>query len=123
MKFFTLISFFVVSFFGAFDVTDDVATALKQGKHAELVKFFDEKVSVKLLEQEDLLSKAQAEANLKYFFEKHPIKNFTVAHSSTVNNNVQFLTGTLEASNGKYRVSILIRRNLISQFRIEHDNE
>jgi ribosome biogenesis GTPase A len=96
---------------------------MKQGKSSELVKFFDEKVSIKLLQQEDLLSKAQAEANIKFFFEKHPVKNFTVSHSSTVNNNVQFVTGTLETANGKYRVSIVLRRNLVSQFRIEHDND
>lgn len=123
MKLFVSIFFFISTFFGIFDVTDDVVSALKQGKASELVKFFDEKVSIKLVEQEDLLSKSQAEANVKYFFEKHPVKNFTVSHSSTVNNNVQFLTGTLETANGKYRVSVLLRRNLISQFRIEHDNE
>ena len=104
-------------------MSDDVVAALKGGKSSELVKFFDERVSIKLVDQEDLLSKSQAEANVKYFFEKHPVKNFTVSHSSTVNNNVQFLTGTLETSNGKYRVSVLLRRNLISQFRIENDNE
>jgi hypothetical protein len=123
MKLFTIITFFISSLFSAFDVTDDLVAAMKQGKSSELVKFFDEKVSIKLLEQEDLLSKAQAEANIKFFFEKHPVKNFTVSHSSTVNNNVQFVTGTLETTNGKYRVSILLRRNLVSQFRIEHDND
>jgi hypothetical protein len=123
MKLFTIITFFISSFFSAFDVTDDLVSAMKQGKSSELVKFFDEKVSIKLLQQEDLLSKAQAEANIKFFFEKHPVKNFTVSHSSTVNNNVQFVTGTLETANGKYRVSIVLRRNLVSQFRIEHDND
>lgn len=123
MKLFAIIAFFLSSLSGVFDVTDDVVAAIKQGKSSELVKFFDEKVSIKLVEQEDLLSKAQAEANLRFFFEKHPVKNFTVSHSSTVNNNVQFMTGTLETATGKYRVSILLRRNLISQFRIEHDNE
>ena len=89
----------------------------------DLVKFFDEKVSVKLINQEDLLSKTQAEANLKYFFEKHTVKNFTVIHTSNVNSNVQFITGTLETANGKFRLSVLLRRNLISQFRIENENE
>src|SRR5688572_11996002 len=122
MKLFVSIALFL-SAFSVFDVTDDVVAAVKQGKASELVKFFDEKLSVKLLNQEDLLSKAQAEANIKYFFEKHTVKNFSVTHSSSVNSNVQFLTGSLETSNGKFRVSILLRRNLISQFRIENDNE
>jgi ribosome biogenesis GTPase A len=122
MKLFVSIALFFFSF-SAFDVTEDVVAAVKQGKSSELVKFFDEKLSVKLLNQEDLLSKAQAEANIKYFFEKHTVKNFTVTHNSSVNSNVQFITGSLETSNGKFRVSILLRRNLISQFRIENENE
>lgn len=110
-------------FFSGAELTDDIISAVKQGRSSELVKFFDEKVSIKLLNQEDVLSKPQAEANLKYFFEKHPVKNFSGSHASTVNNSQQYITGTLETSNGKFRVSILIRRNLISQFRIENDND
>lgn len=115
--------FFFLSSFSSFDVTDDVVAAIKSGKSSELVKFFDEKLTVKILNQEDLLSKAQAEANVKYFFEKHIIKNFTVSQSRTVNQSVQFVSGSLETANGKFRVSVLLRRNLISQFRIENDNE
>ena len=114
-------------FFGLFfysgDVTDEIVTALKQGKTAELVKYFDEKLSIKISNQEDVLSKSQAEANLKYFFEKHAVKNFSGSHVSSTNNSSQYITGTLETNNGKFRVSILIRRGLISQFRIEDDNE
>lgn len=123
MKLFVSIVFFLSSAFTSFDVTDDVVAAIKGGKSSELVKFFDEKLTVKILNQEDLLSKAQAEANIKYFFEKHNIKNFTVSHSRTVNQSVQFVSGSLETANGKFRVSILLRRNLISQFRIENENE
>ena len=121
-----LINIFYVLFtflFSSVEITDEIVAALKQGKSAELVKYFDEKISIKLINQEDVLSKSQAEANVKYFFEKHPVKNFTSAHVSSVNNNSQYITGTLETANGKYRVSILIRRNLISQFRIENDND
>jgi len=123
MKLLLSITFLFSSFLSSFDVTDDVVVALKSGKASELVKFFDERLSIKLVDQEDMLSKGQAEANVKYFFEKHPVKNFTVTHESTLNTTVQFMTGSLETSNGKYRVSVLLRRNLISQFRIEIDNE
>jgi Domain of unknown function (DUF4783) len=121
MKLIVSIAFLISSFLNNFDVSEDVAVALKSGKASELVKFFDERLTVKLVDQEDLLSKSQAEANVKYFFEKHPLKNFTVTHNSTLNSTVQFMTGTLETANGKYRISVLIRRNLISQLRIEND--
>ena len=110
-------------FFGAADISDDVIAALKQGKSSELIKFFDEKVSIKIINQEDVLSKSQAEANLKFFFDKHPVKNFSSAHVSSVNNTAQYITGTLETTNEKYRVSILLKRSLITQFRIEPDND
>jgi hypothetical protein len=110
-------------FFNGVDVSEDLVSALKQGKSSDLVKYFDEKVSIKIIDQEDVLSKSQAEANLKYFFDKHPVKTFSNSHISSVNNTAQYITGTLETSNGKYRVSVLIRRNLVSQFRIENDNE
>ena len=104
-------------------IAEDLITSLKQGKASEVVKYFDEKVSVKIIQQEDVLSRSQAEANLKYFFEKHPVKSFSATHKSSINNNSQYVTGTLETTNGKFRVSILIRHNLVSQFRLEEDND
>ena len=110
-------------FLGISDVGDEVATALRQGKVADLVKHFDERVSIKILNQEDVLSKAQAEANLRNLFDKHTVKSFSSSHKSSVNNSSQYITGMLETGSGRFRVSILIRRNLVSQFRIETDNE
>ncbi len=109
--------------FSLIDVGEEIVSALRQGKASELVKYFDEKVSIKILNQEDVLSKAQAEANIKYFFEKHPVKSFTDAHKSAMNSTSQYITGSLETTNGKFRVSILIRHELVSQFRIESDND
>ncbi len=124
MKLFICIFYFIGGlFFTGVEVSDDIIAALKQGKASEVVKYFDEKVSIKIVNQEDVLSRSQAEANLKYFFEKHTVKSFTASHKSSVNNNSQYITGMLETSGGKFRVSILIRRNLISQFRIENDND
>lgn len=115
---------FVFSLFSfSLEVSDEIVAALKQGKASELVKHFDERISLKIVNQEDVLSKAQAEANVKYFFEKHAVKNFSSSHVSSSNNSAQYITGTLETTNGKFRISILVKRNLISQFRIEPDNE
>jgi len=119
-----LLSFYL--FFGLFlapnEVSDDIVASLKLGKASELVKFFDEKVSIKLINQEDVLSKSQAEANLKFFFDKHVVKSFTSSKVNSSNNSTQYITGSLETSNGKFRVSVLVRRGLISQFRVEDDN-
>ena len=104
------------------DITDDVANALKQGNASELVKHFAEKVSIKVLNQEDLLSKSQAQALIEDFFSKHKVKSYQTSHTSIVNGDQQFITGALDTTTGKYRISILVRGSVISQFRIEHDN-
>lgn len=104
------------------DITDDVANALKQGNASELVKHFAEKVSIKVLNQEDLLSKSQAQALIEDFFNKHKVKSYQTSHTSIVNGDQQFITGALDTYTGKYRISILVRGSVISQFRIEHDN-
>lgn len=122
MKFFIHIVVFLFGW-GLTDVTEELIAAVKSGKSSEVVKYFDEKVSIKLINQEDVLSKAQAEANLKFFFDRHPVKSFTATHSSSMNNSAQYITGSLETGNGKFRVSVLIKRNLVTQFRIETDNE
>src|SRR3954465_11785085 len=123
MKLLIAIALFLGISGNSIDLSEDVVGAIGKGKASELVKFFDEKISIKIISQEDVLSRSQAEANLKFFFDKHPVKAFSSTHTSSVNNNSQYITGTLETSNGKYRVSVLIRHNLVSQFRIENDNE
>lgn len=105
------------------EVSDEIVAAIKQGKATEIVKHFDDRVSIKIINQEDVLSKSQAEANLKFFFEKHPVKNFSSVHISGSNSSAQYITGNLETSNGRFRVSVLIKRGLVTQFRIENDNE
>jgi hypothetical protein len=117
----TLISLFSFSFTQK-EITDDVANALKQGNASELVKHFSEKISIKVLNQEDLLSKSQAQALIEDFFIKHKVKNYQTSHTSIVNGDQQFITGSLDTNNGKFRISILVRGNVISQFRIENDN-
>jgi hypothetical protein len=126
MKYLIGITIALFSVFASTDtVAEDAIAALKAGKVSDLIKLFDEKVSIKLVNQEDVLSKSQAEANIKAFFEKHPVKDFKSSHKGGEADTkaMQYLTGTLETTNGKFRVSMLIRRNLISQFRIENDNE
>ena len=115
------ISLFSFSFTSR-DITDDVANALKQGNASELVKHFAEKVSIKVLNQEDLLSKPQAQVLIEDFFSKHKVKSYQTSHTSIVNGDQQFITGALDTNTGKFRISILVRGSVISQFRIENDN-
>ena len=67
-----LISLFTFSF-TLKDINDDVSASLKQGSVTELVKLFSERVSIKVLLQEDLVSKSKAQAIIADFFNKNGI--------------------------------------------------
>ncbi len=117
-----LLSILILSF-AKIDINDDVSNALKQANTTELVKNFADKLSVKVLGQEDLLSKTQAHALIQDFFSKHKVKSYQTSHTSIVNGNQQFITGILDTNTGKYSISVLVRGSVISQFRIENDND
>ena len=125
---------FVILFLFAFttavfaaDVIDDIATAMRSGNPKNISKYFIENIDLKIIEQESVCSKQQAEMILKDFFTKHPIKSFTVAHKSEAKNGSQYVIGTLETVNGKFRTNFFIKtsggQTLIQQFRIETENE
>ena len=106
---------------------EDVATAIRSGNPKNISKYFIEHIDLKVIEQEDVYSKQQAEMILKDFFAKHPVKSFTIAHKSAPKGGSQYIIGTLETSNGKFRTYFLIKttgaETLIQQFRIETENE
>ncbi len=123
----TLLSIFIV-FFSLSDITDDVSSAVKTGNASNVAKYFSANVDVKILEKEDVYSKAQAELILKDFFSKNPVKSFSVIHKGTSKNGDQFAIGTYENTSGKkFRSYFLFKKegsNLtIQQLRFETQDE
>jgi len=130
MKTRSLIIIFLLSFTVSVcsaDVIDDIAAALRSGNPKNISNYFIENIDLKIIKQEDVYSKKQAEMILKDFFGKHLVKSFTIAHKSEAKNGSQYVIGTLETSNGKFRTYFLIKttgeQTLIQQFRIETENE
>ena len=109
------------------DVIDDIAGAIRTGNPKSISSYFIENVDLKVIDQEDVYSKQQAEMILKNFFTKHPVKTFSIAHKSVEKNGSQYIIGTLETANGKFRTYFLIKttggKTLIQQFKIENENE
>ncbi|MCX8081427.1 MAG: DUF4783 domain-containing protein [Bacteroidia bacterium] len=122
LHFVCLFWFGLSSFSLAQDIGSEVHQLYKQGKVLEIHKYFADKLTVKIIQQEDFLNKNQADALIKNFFEKHP---FTALQGSRLSGNpeqFQYITGTLQTGNGVFRVSILVKKNQIHQYRIEsHD--
>ncbi len=130
MKIRTALLLFIVtisSFAFTLDVIDDIAAAVRSGNPKNISKFFIDNIDLKVIEQEDVYSKQQAEMILKDFFAKHAVKSYTVAHKSQPKAGSQYVIGTLETANGKFRTYFLIKTTgastLIQQFRIETENE
>ncbi len=117
----------LLSFSFTTDMVDDIATAIRSSNPKNISKYFIENIDLKVMEQEDVYSKQQAEMILKDFFSKHPVKTFTIAHRSTPKNGSQYIIGTLDTDKGKFRVYFLNKttgsETLIQQFRIETENE
>ena len=109
------------------DIPDQVADAIRTGNAKMVSKFFADNVDLKVLDQENIYSRAQAELILKDFFTKHPVQEFTIVHKSVPKNDSQFATGTLKTTNGTYRVHYLMKTATgvmtVTQFRIENSDE
>jgi hypothetical protein len=112
------------------DLSEEIAGAIRTGNAATISKYFSSSVDLKILEQENIYSKAQAELIIKEFFVKHVPKAFNIAHKSALKNDSQFAIGTLETGTGKFRVNFVMKSasasaggTTITQFRIEPENE
>lgn len=110
------------------DISDDVASAVKTGNASNVSKFFSANVDLKILDKEDVYSKAQAELILKDFFAKNPLKSFAVIHKGTSKTGDQFAIGTYETTAGKkFRSYFLFKKEgaglTIQQLRFEEQDE
>lgn len=117
---------FSLSFYSfTMDTIDNVATAIQSGNAKVLSDYFIENVDLKVIDQEDIYSKQQAEMILKDFFSKYPVKSFSIAHKSTVKNGSQYIIGSLDTGNGRFRIYFLVKtsasQTLIQQFKIENE--
>lgn len=113
-----------VSGIGAYaDTADEVNAAVKEGNAQKISAFFNSSVDLKILEQEGVYSKSQAELIIKDFFAKHSVKSFVVVHKSSVKVDSQYIIGTLITSHGKYRTYFLLNKVnnkfYIQQFHID----
>ena len=128
MYFLTAIFVLFHAFAPVVDAGDDAVAAVKTGNAREVAKYFAENVDLKILDKEDVYSKAQAELILKDFFTKNPVKSFTLLHKGTSKNGDQFAIGTYETSSGKkFRTYFLFKKDgaklLIQQLRFESQDE
>lgn len=126
MKHIASILLLILTFSVGFAQTEEnIAAALKAGNSKDIAKHFGATVNLKIINQEDIYSKNQAEMILKDFFAKNPVKNYTAKHNGTSKNGAQYTIGTLHTANGNFRTYYFIKKNpdgvQIQEFRIENE--
>ena len=107
------------------DIPDGIITAIKKGNAGELAKYFNNSVELALSDIDDIYSKNQAELIVQDFFTKHPPQSFSILHEGGKESS-RYAIGNLSTSNGKFRITILIKIKegtpVINQLRIEKEN-
>ena len=100
-----------------------INAALAKGDSKALSAYFDNSISITILETENTYSKAQAEVILFNFFEKHKAKGCTPVHDGTSPEGSRFSVGNLLTASGVYRTFILVKQkgnvSLIQEIRFE----
>ena len=128
-RFFTIVPILTVLFLSSFTLKvgiDDVIAAMKAGNAAQVAKFFDNNVDLKILDKENIYSKSQATILVKEFFTNYKITNLELNHEGGPD-NARFAICNLNTVQGKFRVYFLFKtvngRSLIQKFRIEKDGQ
>jgi len=115
------LAYFSTSFFA--DPIDSIAVLLQQGQAHELVKQFSSSVELSILEDEKVVSKAQAETLLNAFFTANKPVSVKVIHRMDTNPSLLFAVAQLRTNGGSYRISYSIKstsgNNELTELRIE----
>lgn len=86
---------------GAADLLDDIANALRSGDAKSVSRFFGNTIDLTILSQEEVYSKTQAEQVLKDFFQKNPPRSFSVLHKGESKEGAKYAIGTMTTAQGQ----------------------
>lgn len=104
------------------NIFDDITEAIKTGDTEKLSEFFNENIEIKILEEENVYSKSQANLILKSFFKENTPQKFTISHKGG-QESAKFAIGNLETSNGNFRLQFFLKKNgdklYIQKFTVE----
>lgn len=102
----------------------DVNTALRNGDAQSLAAYFDDKVELCILYDENVVPRTVAVRKLADFFSENRVSSFEARHSgASKGKDSNYTIGQLNTSKGKYRVVLYFDsragKEVIQEFRIE----
>lgn len=108
---FSLILLIAGTTFGALDMLDDIANALRSGDSRSVSRYFGNTVDLTIIAQEEVYSKVQAEQVLKDFFAKNTPRSFTLIHKGESKEGARYAIGTMVTAQGTtYRTYFYIKQ-------------
>lgn len=107
-------------------VINDIGNAVKKADASGIAAKFNTTVDLDIGNIDGNYSKKQAEVIVKDFFERNPVKSFSVNHQGSSNDGSIYIIGTYHSKNSKvYRVYILLKKTgndlLIHQLQFDAD--
>jgi len=113
-------------FINAQEIPGNIVTGLGNGNAEMVANYFESTVELIINNKENIYSSKQAQIILKDFFKKNPPKSFSILHEGGKESS-KYAIGNLISSQGKYRITILLKQNnnkpYIHQLRIEKDED
>ncbi len=104
--------------------SESIIAAIKAGNADQLAEYFDSNVDLKIIDKENIYSKAQAKVLVKDFFSNYSVTNIAINHEGGPE-TAHFVICNLSTAQGKFRVYFLLKNKdgkfLIQKFRVEKD--
>lgn len=91
------------------EVIANVKAAMKAGSSKELVRYFNEIVSLNVDGEKSNYSKTQAEIIMRDFFQANPPSSFDYIHQGNSKEGLLYTIGQYTHPNGTYRVYMLLK--------------
>jgi len=118
---------FVFSTLFAFSLSaqdyDRIANAFATGNAGDVSRMCSERIDYSTEGKERSISKSETEINLKAFFKSNEPNGFKTVHKGVSQSDVRYIIAELNTRNGKYRVTIYLRKSgeeyLIQSLEIE----
>jgi len=99
-------------------VPEDIKVAFRTGSAREKATYLENKVTLTLLDDDDIYLRSEVEKKLAAFFFANKPTDFSIQFEGGKDTNL-YAIGNLKTSTGDYRVTLLLRSGKISQLRIE----
>lgn len=91
------------------EVVNNVKAAMKAGSSKELVRYFNEIVSLNIDGEKSNYSKTQSEIIIRDFFTANPPSTFDYIHQGNSKEGLLYTIGQYSHPNGTYRVYMLLK--------------